>query len=302
MLNGLTVLNKLFWQLATVMQQSFKIALSDRGFLAGYYWAYVRIKCSLFPLRRNIKNLNHTKELALTCRQDLGVISKSLSDEFSNLFLKRIDSDREYESIEDYFSFARAGKYVRSQMVDIEGEHQLLKAFFNEINLLPIVMEYLDLNKNEIMFSAKIDSCVKLAGHRHLRNGYDDALEFHRDVDSLKFVKVFVYLNDIKEGNGHHEIFLGSNQGIPMRFRILDRFKIDEIKDVMPELDLCRVVGPKGYSWIEDTTSLHRGTVPEFGNRLMLSLSFNDAKSVRYLYKAGEYYDLMRIYDDRSPS
>jgi len=298
--NNINVILRLVRQLSLVMLQSLKIGARKRSFLAGFYWAYVRIKCSFFPVKRNLQDLSYTRELSLSCRQDLGMISESLSEAFVDIFLKQVEFSKQHKSLDDYFACAETGKFIRSRLVGIEGEHDLLKSFFKETNLIAIVMEYLDLNLDEIMFSAKVDSCVKLSGERHLRNGYDDALEYHRDVDSAKFVKVFVYLNDIEEGNGHHEIFLGSNRGLPVRFKILDRFKMSDIFDSMPGIELCRVVGAKGYSWIEDTTSLHRGTVPEFGNRLMLSLSFNDAKSTRHLYNPDEYYDLWEVYNDAS--
>ena len=298
MVNSVIVFLRLVRQLAIVLLQSCKIAIRKRSFLAGFYWSYVRIKCSFFPVERNIESLIYTKELSLTCQQDLGVISESLSEEFVDLLLKRINTSKQYKSLNDYFEHAKAGKFIRSRMVGVEGDHEILKSFFKQTNLIEIVMEYLDLSKDEIMFSAKIDSCVKLIGDRQLRNGYDDALEFHRDVDSLKFVKIFVYLNDIQEGNGHHEIFLRTNRGLPLQFQILDRFKVSDILDSMPEAELFKAVGFKGYSWIEDTTSLHRGTIPEFGSRLMLSLSFNDAKSVKHLYNFGEYYDLSRVFND----
>ena len=50
---------------------------------------------------------------------------------------------------------------------------------------------------------------------------------------------------------------------------------------------LKNIVGKAGYSWIEDTTTFHRGTVPRIGDRLMLSLSFNDKQSAAHVYDEG---------------
>ena len=75
---------------------------------------------------------------------------------------------------------------------------------FKELNIFPKVKEYLGLSEKEIYFFAKIDCLININGTPGYKIRSDNALEFHRDVDSLNFVKAFCYLCNINEGFGEH--------------------------------------------------------------------------------------------------
>jgi hypothetical protein len=185
--------------------------------------------------------------------------------------------ERKYKDITDYFDSLRGDGFVRTAQIAMENETELLKMIFNRTNLDEIASNYLGIKKNNLYFSAKIDSLLKINTSRKYLNGYDDALEYHRDVDSLKFVKAFIYLNDVEDGCGHHELFLNSHHNIPFKLRFLQRVSSEDITINMPNVTHYKVIGTRGFSWIENTTCFHRGTIPVSGDRLLLSLSFNDS-------------------------
>ena len=209
-------------------------------------------------------------------------------DELVKFFLGR--TNNEGITLSGYFNANRESGFVRSPPIGIELDADLMSKVLKSTNVCELVCAYLRLPKRDIFFSAKIDSLTRISGKRNFLNGYDDALKFHRDVDSMKFVKAFIYLNDICEGSGHHEVFLRSHRKIPWSLRVIRRVDECEIEKKMPSCRKMKITGTRGYSWIEDTTTFHRGTVPRVGDRLMLSLSFNDKKSAEILYD--DYYPL----------
>ena len=89
---------------------------------------------------------------------------------------------------------------------------------------------------------------------------------------------------DVEKGFGEHEMFIGSHKRLPFSLRFIRRQTYTNLKARLEKFDLKSVVGKAGYSWIEDTTTFHRGTVPTLGDRLILSLSFNDRKSTTHIY------------------
>jgi hypothetical protein len=263
-----------------------KICIS--GCLSGkpresFFWFMVRNKVSLFGM--NIHNANlgsEVESLRKNSYQELKQIDNNLTSEIVKLFLKRCEFSSNNNSLSDYFAAARASGYCRSKTVGIENERDLIDCIFQQTNMKNLALQYLELRESEAMFSAKIDSLVRLSGERKYRNDhYDDALSFHRDVDSLRFVKGFIYLNEISEGCGHHEVYLGSNVNLPISLLPIARYSGHEIKSKIPHLYLKKVVGKAGFAWLEDTTAFHRGTYPINGDRLILSFSFNDKFSAK---------------------
>lgn len=64
---------------------------------------------------------------------------------------------------------------------------------------------------------------------------------FHVDYHGHRCLKLFIYLSDVVEGGGHHELVAGSHRPHLAREKVI-------------------FTGPAGTSWIEDTRGLHRGT------------------------------------------
>ena len=109
----------------------------------------------------------------------------------------------------------------------------------------------------------------------------------NKEKNFIRFVKAFVYLVDIDKGYGEHEVCIRSHKSLPLNLRTIQRHQYSRLKESLPHFELKSIVGKAGYSWIEDTTTFHRGTVPRIGDRLMLSLSFNDKKSATHVYDEG---------------
>lgn len=104
-------------------------------------------------------------------------------------------------------------------------------------------------------------------------DGPRNAEYFHRDVDDIKFIKVFIYLTDVDEESGPHVYVEGSSKANKLlRIR---RYQDQEVyKEFNPE-KIRVITGKVGDAFIEDTFGLHKGTVVEKGIRTVLQFEYS---------------------------
>ena len=96
---------------------------------------------------------------------------------------------------------------------------------------------------------------------------------FHRDYESLNFVKVFIYLTDVTdEKHGCHEFILGSAQ--KNMFYKRERFNEKDIKSEFKD-NIKKIYGHKGKTFIVDTYGIHRGLRPVTDDRLVMVLMYS---------------------------
>jgi hypothetical protein len=134
---------------------------------------------------------------------------------------------------------------------------------------------------------------------------------FHQDFDDIKFLKIFIYLNDVNEENGPHFYVQSSlnniinKNNLPSDYklsgRINDKFFNNYKKDVL------KITGNEGTIILEDTKGFHKGSNVKSGRRYILQLLFgvSDIFKLKYpnyekikldknlspiLYKAKEEY------------
>lgn len=96
---------------------------------------------------------------------------------------------------------------------------------------------------------------------------------FHRDQDSIRFVKLFIYLSDVTEKDGPHTFVRRSHRSNAL----LDsgrRFTDDEVLAQVPADAIIEFTGPFGTTFLEDTFGLHKGRMPTTGTRLILQVRY----------------------------
>lgn len=101
---------------------------------------------------------------------------------------------------------------------------------------------------------------------------------FHQDKEFIKFLKIFVYLNDVDESNGAHIYVKGSHR--ENRFAGKEDYKFSqrlidkEIFDAYGEENIITMKGKKGTVILEDTSGFHKGMPIENGHRLLLQIEY----------------------------
>lgn len=106
-------------------------------------------------------------------------------------------------------------------------------------------------------------------GEHHIpgKAHFDDI--YHRDVDDLRFVKLFAYLTDTDIRNGAHSFVRGSHRSsvFTRRGAISD----EEVHANFPPEDILAVTGTAGTVFLENTWGIHRPLLATEGRRLIFS-------------------------------
>ena len=118
---------------------------------------------------------------------------------------------------------------------------------------------------------ATMSSWWTKAGSDASEKFYDDM--FHRDVDDYKFVKLFVYLNDVGAESGAHCFVKGSHISKKLTERRIltdaDIAQNFDAKDCLP------LPAKAGTGILEDTWGIHRALPCVKGERLLLHILYS---------------------------
>jgi hypothetical protein len=106
-------------------------------------------------------------------------------------------------------------------------------------------------------------------GENHVpgRAHYDDI--YHRDVDDLRFVKLFVYLTDTEVDNGAHSFVRGSHRSTKLTRR--GPISDEQVRDSFPAGDILTITGKAGTVFLENTWGIHRPLQATRGRRQIFS-------------------------------
>jgi hypothetical protein len=108
----------------------------------------------------------------------------------------------------------------------------------------------------------------------HNHTGYASSpLEYHRDIDNWRVVRVFLYLTDVDTESGPHSYLRGTqlmNLPIFRRVNLADHQPLHRL--LQNRLD---ITGPAGTLIVMDPFGLHRAIVPKTRDRLMLAFSYS---------------------------
>lgn len=96
---------------------------------------------------------------------------------------------------------------------------------------------------------------------------------FHRDVDDLRFVMLFVYLTDVTADSGPHIFVRGSHKSEELSERI--RYSDESVEAVFGKNDILTLTGPAGTMFLENTFGLHRGIPPASQPRLIFQVLYS---------------------------
>lgn len=279
--------------------RGFKYSFNDafemlkRGNVRGALWRiYTRNFVSLVPnVISDSRSPAYVNEYNL--KEDGFAHLRSMNDELLEELQSYYFSEKKH--IGDFENYAQkmiTEGVIRPEGIDVTDNRALTIKLLSQPNLLSLVENHLGISKENLCFYARVDASFAAPNGKITNSGYDGALEFHRDIDSRKFVKIFYYLNDVNLNYGHHELYLASHKHLPWKLRPMKRYDKKEIEQLLEApCRLHKVTGKRGFAWIEDTTTLHAGTIPTAGSRLILMMSFND-KSAQAMHGSSTYKSL----------
>lgn len=126
---------------------------------------------------------------------------------------------------------------------------------------------------------------------------YTAAQMFHFDLDKPKWLKFFIFLNDVDESNGPHFFVPKShkNLGITKEIRYRGYDRIDDNIILKNYNDIKVMTAKKGTLLIEDTRGLHKGSVVKENYRCIAMIQYNNSNFVSDVVR----YNL-EIYEDKN--
>ena len=104
-----------------------------------------------------------------------------------------------------------------------------------------------------------------------------EAENFHRDNDSIRFLKFFIYASDVEMDCGPHVLVIGTH--IEAQLLERRRFSDQEVIKAFGKERVKVITGKAGDAFIEDTFGIHKGQLPEAHNRLLIQFRYSTTKS-----------------------
>jgi hypothetical protein len=104
-------------------------------------------------------------------------------------------------------------------------------------------------------------------------DGPEEAQNFHRDNDSIRFLKFFLYCTDVGPESGPHVFVKGSQRepALLARRRLTDA----EVEQAFGSERILTLTGAAGDAFIEDTYGVHKGQLPTSGRRLLIQVRYS---------------------------
>ena len=165
------------------------------------------------------------------------------------------------------------GELINDSVEQITGD---IKHKFDKQNLpVNVIASYLQRSGVTEIAKAVLGriGCVRLSGWTNLSRSHDQlhldkaALKFHFDLDSMgKWIKSFVFLNDVDEYNGPHVFVEGSHFNLKKEFHKDGRFENEYVEQFYPG-SVKKFTAKAGDILLVNTIGLHRGSSLLKGNR-----------------------------------
>jgi len=147
---------------------------------------------------------------------------------------------------------------------------------YNDPVILKIVGQYLGSNLFQLR---QLSMWWSFPVHnQYLSTANDSAQNFHFDLDSTKWLKLFVYLTDVVPESGPHTFVRGSHiPGEKPTSLLRKGYQRISDQDIFANYGRDRIqeiCGPSGTVFLGDTNCFHKGSPPRTGNRLVLQAEY----------------------------
>jgi len=202
---------------------------------------------------------NGYTELGLIKNTDLvdELITDSKTLQLYNPFTK----EKHFFDADNIPKDAHVAMYSRS---DLAQNESVLK-IANDPSILRIVQDFLGTAPR----ISNLNMWWSTSNHSQAK----DAQLFHRDVDDIKFCKLFVYLTDVGPNDGPHTFVKGSTSSDKLTY--IRRYTDEEIIKAFGEENIINFVRPKYSCFIVNSYGFHKGTLPIDNDRLLLQVQYS---------------------------
>lgn len=100
-----------------------------------------------------------------------------------------------------------------------------------------------------------------------------EAQKFHRDIASLRFYNLFIYLTDVDDEAGPH-MYVTHSHNSPYLTKNR-RFTDAEVEEYFGKENILTLTGKKGSAFMEYTYGIHKGLKPKTKRRLIFQVVYS---------------------------
>ena len=167
-----------------------------------------------------------------------------------------------YEKTKHYFNTGDRHSIVKQPLIN---SPEILPFVFNDY-MIQIAMSYL--------------KCYPALGTLNFRKSYITDLPpegvqlFHLDPNSPRFLKFFIYLNDVDENGGPFQIVEGSHKELYSNRYDKHRWSLTDIETTYGKDKVKSLTASMGDMIVATTNCFHRGVPPINSERTMLTLNY----------------------------
>ena len=136
-------------------------------------------------------------------------------------------------------------------LMNVHNDSNLIQDFIKK-DLLPIANAYL--GKKPYIANTQIWISF------NDKNDKNPDYGFHYDIDDYRFLKYFMYLSEVDERSGPHEVIEGTHKGNDL-YKFFNR-RLSDSSTIHKKNPHKTIVGKIGDSFFEDTFCYHRGKNP----------------------------------------
>ena len=242
---------------------------------------YFKDSVKLRDILLSLENYGYNDQLKLK-HEILNKIKEDITDE--NFFVdykglyKKENSEKKnlkFNSLDDIVS-TTIGYKIKHCILKLKNDNNFLSKVALSKNLLDIVGNYL--NSKEIV--CKIECFITNPFESTEYEKKKNAQNFHYDCDYKKFIKIFIYLNDVDENSGPHVFVMNTHKKKFLKHILAERINDEEIVKIYGKKNQIKFVKEAGSLIIEDTFGLHKGEVPKSKSRSMIVFEYGIGNSI----------------------
>lgn len=209
--------------------------------------------------------------------------------ECKNLDLKKLNYPttdvikKKYENLDDYFTRLKKMKISRvTGHLNLKNSSEL-KNFLVSKEVLNIVQSYLNTNSVSINAAFFISNPLEISEEIK----YQNAQYFHWDNDFRKFLKLYIYLNDVDEYSGPHVFVKKTHKCKNRNHKLCRLYSDNQIYEKYSKSNIVKFTGSSGSAFFVDSYGIHKAEVPTKKSRILLNIHFGVGK---IMYTKGDIF------------
>jgi hypothetical protein len=165
--------------------------------------------------------------------------------------------------------FSKSYKYNSNQLIN----NKIIQELIMDPFLINVARNYLKCDP--------IFDFVSMWWSTDYNSEEDVAQEFHFDLDRPKWIKIFIYINDVSNLNGPHCYVEKSHINDSKPIELLDkryvRISDNDINNYYNKSQIKEITGRAGTIIFGDTLCWHKGKPIEKGSRLILQFEYTNS-------------------------